>query len=206
MGTLDLARLRDCHNALAAAKAAGWLFVAAVAWFVSWWLIWLIVILVLGPWGLCPSLQNLKWVAWGGLGLLATEGFFYGRKLFDLEEYNRSLYFRIYSGGQETVAPVEARHFGNPLAAAWIISQFFFFAPRATVNIWRSLRGRISLDEETLRRAEDAVAELRGHKGWLSASELTDHPGALYALDRLKVIWSRAENGRVLVRLDPDYE
>ncbi len=207
MEEADLARIVTRHNALAAAKALAWLVVAAAAWFASWWAIWLLFFVPTTLWGLWPSLETCSYVAWGGLALLAVEGVFYGRKLFDLEGYNRSLYFRIYSGGEEKIPIRTGRYSGNPLGMAYLVSQMLFIAPRATVNVARSLRSLVFMDADARRQAEAALKILSPSKGWVSSKELTWVGLGLYPLHKLRLIETRVTDaGDILIRLDREPE
>ncbi len=204
MDPSELRRIRSGHNGLAWAKAGGYFLLAAVTWFLSWWAMWLIIAVLSFLWGGFASLKACSWIAWGGTALLSIEGVRYHRRLFDLDAYSRSMYCRAFSFEDPPRARAWRRG-GDPLVMSYLISQFLLSAPRATVNVLRSLRSRVPMDEETLARAAAVTEKLRAKKGWMQVAELGDEGEALLALDRLKIIWTEAKDGVVQVRLDPDY-
>jgi hypothetical protein len=191
------------HNAAAGAKAGGYFVGASAAWFVSWWVIWGIAFLFVGAWWHFPSgiTRTCAWVAWGGCALLAAEGVRYGKKLFDLESYSRSLAFATASGDPRTALLLTGTR--NPLGVAYVISQGLFIAPRLTVGVVRALRSRVSLDAETRAEAEAARALIASRRGWTSAPELSAVAAGVYPLQKLGLVEARVDDsGAVRFRIE----
>lgn len=212
METLDLVKLRNRHNALAGAKAAGYLVLAAAMWVVSWFVLWYLMAcacMIFSYWWL-PSFALLRWLAWVGVAVLAVEGFLYGRNMYRAEDYAQTLYadFDKMAEEQRWTHPMLGTRYGGPIprmSAAYWVSAFLFSAPRFTVKAWTSLRERVSMDDETLGHADAIVAALHARKTWIPVRALAAHASALYPLSKLKVIWTKLEGGEALVRLDTDY-
>ena len=181
-----------------------WVAVAAVTWWISYWVIyWLFTLpaVMLGSmWNWSPSAAARHGAAVVGCAVLVVEGVRFGKRLFDIESYSRSLYNEAWQVGKRGL-PFVSLQLGNPAGAAWIISQFLLVAPRSTVRSVTSFRSIVRLDADAVARAEQAVARLRGRKGWVFATDFGADPEAFAALDRLKVIRSKVENGCVMIRL-----
>jgi len=99
MTEVDLKRYQARHNLLAVLKGIGWLLAAAVAWFVSYWVMWFIVGLLCvqfgSIWNWMPSGRLVRNAAWIGMGILALEGLRFGRRLLKREIFARTVYYQF---------------------------------------------------------------------------------------------------------------
>ena len=86
------------HNAMEAGKALGFGALALVLWYVSFWIVAMLVILPFLLAGHMPSWGLVTGVAWGGMVLLAVEGMLYGKRLFDTAAARRSFYMQGVMG------------------------------------------------------------------------------------------------------------
>jgi len=202
-----LERYRRRHNQIAWLKAIGWSALAVPMWCISWGLMWLGFVMLMGLWGDVwhgyPSWAMCRWAAWIGVGLLAVEGFRYHRKLFSLEEYRQSWYWGVYAQGEN--APFVPVIRGNPLAVPYGVSQFLFIAPRSVVNAIRAVRSVVKLNEEASGPAAAIGGDLAGKAGWSRAETLRTFAAGVQPLAKLGILHHRVKDGVVEVQLDRDF-
>lgn len=205
-----LKRYRGQHNLLVGLRGLGWLVVAVPTWYISWWVMWFIVqILLILPreiWRWSPP----RWVfpagAWFGVALLAVEGLRHGKELFALQDYQESLFYRssgVLQGDDR--APSYGSWRLNPLGRAFIISQMLLVAPRSTVRAVRAFRSLVSMNEDVSAAAERVIAELAQDNQWTSANRFRDSAAALGPLHKLDILNQHVLDGIIEVRLNRDF-
>lgn len=202
MRKLDVPQLVRRHNQLAILRGLGWLVLAVVTWFLSWELLFLLFAVLTFLWGQVwdwtPSWRLCTYAAWIGTVMVAVDGGLYAKKLFDVEEYDRSLYYRF--SGSPAIRAVT----GNPMGIAYVLTQILFVAPRSTVRAFQAFRSLIFLAGDRQERMVRLVGELGRRRTWVPASTLAD-AGSLCDLHRLGILWNRVKDGSVDVRLDPAF-
>jgi hypothetical protein len=140
----------------------------------------------------------------GVLVILLVDGIRHTGELFDLRRFRHSFYSiganQIHVGWTVS-GPSVTR--GNPLQAAFAISQFLLCAPRSSLAAIRRLRNRTRIDDAMLARAVTCLQTLARDSNWHDVSSFGRDAPALAYLDLLGLLWTRLENGTAQVKLDP---
>jgi hypothetical protein len=178
---------------------------AIALWPLSFWVfrgLFYIPLAVFG-WGDAGAIS--LYLTWGAMALLAVEGCRNRRPLFDLKDYSQSVYYQNPVTGSASGRAASIGMFGvsNPMAFAYLVSQFLFCAPRASVSAFQAIRAVIRAAPEACGQAARAYATLAEERRWISASEFQHCMAGVMLLDRLELIWTEVKEGEMLLRIPP---
>ena len=202
-----LSRHRNRHNLLAGLRGVAWLVVAALSWVISWhalWWLFAVPTYMLGRiWRWSPSARMCSIAAWVGIVLLAVEGVRYSKRLFDIEEYAKSAYYKIFTVGSDE--HIGSLFLGNPFGAPYLVSQALFIAPRSTVKSLFAFKSIILMNDLVLDAAHHIINDLAAQNRWTTAQRYREHAHALGPLEKLGILQHQVTAGVVEVRLDRDF-
>ena len=208
--TLNLRGYQRRHNVLSILKGIGWLTVAVVTWYVSYWVIWCLVAVLCyqfgSIWNWTPSAGLLRSAAWIGIALLAFEGIRFGKKLLERETYAKTAYYDVQQVlGGSPVGIMLGRRGMNPMAYIYLISEFLLFAPRATMRAFFAFITYVSLRDDVIEHAEAIIRDLQRSREWTSPLVYAEHKQALYPLHKLGIIWEDVKDGELRIKLHPNF-
>jgi len=204
-----LSRRRNTHNLLTGLRGLAWLVVAAVSWVISWhalWWLFAVPTYMLGQlWRWSPSARMCDIAAWVGIVLLAVEGIRYSKRLFDIEEYARSAYYKAFTIGSAEPMPTGNALVGNPLGVPYLISQALFIAPRSSVKSLFAFKSIILMNDSVVEAAHHVINDLARNNRWTTVQRYREHAHALAPLEKLNILQHHLTAGVVEVRLDRDF-
>ena len=186
-----------------------WGIVAAVGSLVLWVISYVIVVAFVifistAIFDTYPTARLVHSVSLGVMVILLLDGLRHTGELFDLDRFRNSFYsigadhlhVSVGAGGVSVTR-------GNPLQAAFAISQLLLCAPRSSLAAIRHCRSRIRIDDDTVKIAIELFHRLAPTRQWADVAEFGADAGALVYLDLADLLWTRLEDGRAQVRLAP---
>ena len=198
--TQFVAAIQRQHNTLEAWKAIGFAALALVLWYVSFWLVQMLVIAPFFLVGHVPSWRLVSGITWAGMALLAVVGIRYTGRLLDAGEAMRSFF-----DGSRGIWTEDAANYiySRSLAATWIVRNMLLAAPRASANAIAAVRAITFLRGERLAAAERLLLELAKLNAWVPLAPYLGHSEVLAQLAKLGVVSARAGAEGNEVRITP---
>ena len=208
MSNLNLGGWQRRHNTVMFLKGIGWLLVAAVTWYLSYWVMWWIVAVLCvqfgSLWNWTPSAELLRNAAWIGIAILAFEGLRFGKELLDREGYAKSAYYDVHQV-MGSPRPTFVNPVGQVVGLMYLISEFLLAAPRATMRAFFAFNAQSFLRRDVIPHAEAIVDDLDRRGVWTPPVFYADHKQALYPLHKLGVIWEQVKEEQLLIKLHPNF-
>jgi hypothetical protein len=199
-----LQRLLEEHNRRELIWAGVIGAASLVLWIASYALVAVFVVLISVLFSAYPHTWLVHSVTAAVMLVLIWDAVHYSGELFDLKRFRESFY-SIGAGrlnvSMSSLGVSVTR--GNPLQAAWGLSQFLLCAPRGTLSAIRHLGNRATIDEARLNDAVHCFRRLEGTPDWMGVNSLGAHASGLRYLDLTGMLWTRVSDGLAEVKLDP---
>lgn len=203
MSQSDIRRALRRHNGVQIAAGLFLIPMAIGAWYVSYRVLYVLFRIPLAALEVNNAGQIANYIAIGGLVLLVLEGIRQGGELFGLREYGESGWasspYAETRGGRVFGVAV----FGPLVGMGYFITQVLFCAPSTTVAIPRFFRSLIRANATAIAQAAEVREELARRREWIPVEEFRERAAGVFLLARMKLVWTRIENGRAEVRIPP---
>jgi len=190
------------HNRIQWIKGICYGLASVLLWWLSYWIFLILIYIV----GICchaePEAHVARTIALACTALLAIAGYRYGKGVFELEAYDRSVWDRMLfgtSGEDDSYGPPS-----QSLDATLAVSKTLFAAPRMTVNAIRALRNLVWLAGATVEPADRVFRDLLKRNEWVRADSYGEDAAALPTLARMGAIWHHVKHGVIEVRVARD--
>jgi hypothetical protein len=191
------------HNAIQYCVGVLGLCGSAVLWFASFWVFRLMTL----AWvSLLRTAEILRrdfdgssisfFIAIGCTLVLAIEGLRRSLPVFDLIEFHDSAYFSRHT----SINSGSGRGLSDAFAGAWLLSQFLFSAPRATIIAVGALRSVVSTNREIVEQAALVLTKLEEDRRWTAPTDFGDCAQAVQLLHRLNLIWVETDENEFKIR------
>jgi hypothetical protein len=192
------------HNAVQSCAGVFGLCGSAVLWYASFWVFRLTALMWVNVLRMGDVLRRdfdgsniCFYIAIGCTLVLAVEGFRRSQPVFDLIEFHDSAYF---SKPASNMSWGIGRGLADPFAEAWLLSQFLFSAPRATIISIGALRSVVPTNREIVEQAAFILTKLEEHRRWTAPTDFGDCARAVQLLHRLNLIWVKSDEDQFKIR------
>jgi len=207
---LDVSSLVARYNQVSLVSSIGYAFAAIFLWFLSYAVVWLIAYIIISAWrGPFGSYQYAHWAATGAMVLLVISGMRHTGPLWDLSDYNSSLFSadRPFTG----MAYAAGAHYGlvgaafRSLSVAYVVTQLLLSAPRCTVLAVTRFRQRMHLAGHQIAATQRIAEDLQRSAKWVALDTYREQHIHVAVLQRLRLVWIKENAGQMQVRIDPSY-
>lgn len=205
MNESDLRSLLERHNQRELAWGVFIAFTSVLLWLISYVIVAVFVLLIVAIiFRQYPHAVLVNSITLVVMAVLLFDGIRFTGKLFDFDRYRNS----FYSIGANQIhasvsgSDVSVTH-GNPLQAAFGISQFLLCAPRSSLAAFRHVQSRVRIDDDQICVATKLFHELAQTRSWIDVVRFGKDAGTLAYLDVADLLWTRVHHGLAQVKLSP---